>query len=66
MRVAINGETREIPDGTTVEQLIASLGLSKAACATEVNKRLVSKREHAGHVLKENDAVELVSLVGGG
>ncbi len=66
MRVAINGELREIPDGLTVEALIESLGLAKAACAVEVNKELVFKRQHPTHVISEGDAVELVSLVGGG
>lgn len=66
MRVAINGELREISDGVTVEALIESLGLAGAACAVEVNKELVFKRQHATHVIREGDAVELVSLVGGG
>lgn len=66
MRVALNGELREIPDGTTVEALIESVGLSKGACAAEVNKELIFKRQHSMHVLHEGDAVELVSLVGGG
>jgi sulfur carrier protein len=66
VNVSVNGEKREVPAGTTVAGLIRELGLEKAACAAEVNRTLVPKREHAGRELREGDVVELVTLVGGG
>lgn len=66
MTVSVNGEKRDVPAGTTVAGLIRELGLEKAACAAEVNRSLVPKREHAGRELREGDVVELVTLVGGG
>lgn len=66
MRVTVNGEAREVPAGLTVAGLIRELGLGKAACAAEVNKALVPKREHEGRELREGDVVEVVTLVGGG
>lgn len=66
MKVIVNGEARELPEGETIASLIERLGLGKGACAAEVNKRLVPKREHAGTPLREGDSVELVTLVGGG
>jgi sulfur carrier protein len=64
--VTVNGEERSLPAGATVADLIRELGLSKAACAAEVNKALVPRKEHGSRKLSENDSVELVTLVGGG
>jgi len=66
MKIVVNGEPREVPSGTTVEGLIRELKLEKQACAAEVNRRIVPKREHPTRALAEGDAVELVTLVGGG
>lgn len=66
MQVALNGERREIPEGSTVENLLTLLGISGAVCAIEINKELVTRREHAAHLIRDGDAVEVVSLVGGG
>ena len=66
MTVTVNAQSREVPDGTSVRQLIELVGLSKAACAAEVNKELVPRREHESRTLHDGDVVELVSLVGGG
>ncbi len=66
VKVIVNGEAREVAEGTTVRQLIELLDLGKAACAAEVNKALVRHREHATRALRDGDVVELVSLVGGG
>ena len=62
----MNGENREVAAGVTVGALIREMGLGQAACAAEVNRSLVPKREHEGRELKEGDRVELVTLVGGG
>lgn len=64
--VVVNGETKQVPAGTTVASLIERLGLADSACAAEVNRTLVPKREHAERRLEAGDTVELVSLVGGG
>lgn len=66
MTVRVNGENRAIPDGATVTDLLAELGLSRQPCAIEVNKRLVPKKDHAARPLSEGDVVEVVTLVGGG
>jgi thiamine biosynthesis protein ThiS len=66
MKIVLNGEPRDVPAGTTVEGLLRELNLEKQACAAEVNRRIVPKREHPTRELREGDAVELVTLVGGG
>jgi sulfur carrier protein len=66
MRITVNGEGREVPEGTTVRQLVEAVAPKGAAAAAEVNKELVARREQEGRVLVEGDVVEVVVLVGGG
>ena len=66
MEIIVNSEPREVPEGCTVEGLIAELGLAAAICAAEVNLAVVPKAERATRVLTTGDRVEIVTLVGGG
>ncbi|MFT5423292.1 MAG: thiamine biosynthesis protein ThiS [Phycisphaerales bacterium] len=66
MTLTVNGESHDLPDGLTVEGLLTHLGLSQAVCAAEVNKALVPRSERPDRVLSPGDAVEVVTLVGGG
>lgn len=66
MLVTVNGQPHQLPDGTTIHDLIRRLGLDKSACAAELNKSLIPKRQHSDQRLSEGDTIELVSLVGGG
>jgi sulfur carrier protein len=66
MTITVNGQPRQVEQGSTVAGLIADLGLAGQPCAAEVNRDVVPRREHAERVLQEGDTVELVTLVGGG
>jgi sulfur carrier protein len=66
MKITVNGEPREVPENATAEDLVRILGLEKAACAVEVNTKLVPKKRRPEHRLADGDRVEVVSLVGGG
>ncbi|MBI5069746.1 MAG: sulfur carrier protein ThiS [Deltaproteobacteria bacterium] len=66
MRVKLNGEHREIPDGLTVAGLLAHLGVKAPRVAVEVNEAVVTKDRYDGHALQSGDAVEIVAFVGGG
>ncbi len=66
MTITLNGETREVPHGTTVADLLGALELPLRHVAVEVNLELVPRGRHAEHGLRENDRLEIVTLVGGG
>lgn len=66
MTIVVNGESRTLPDHASVAALVRELGLEKAACAVEVNKKLIPKSRHPEQTLAEGDRVEVVTLVGGG
>jgi len=66
MTILVNGRTHEAAEGTTVEGLLAELGLGSGPCAVEVDRTLVPKSRHAEHALRDGAHVEIVTLVGGG
>ncbi len=66
MKIAINGEQREVAEGLTIAGLLQELRLSVGRIAVEVNEQIVPRAEHATRSLSEGDRVEIVSFVGGG
>ena len=66
MQCTVNGESKAIEDGTTIEQLIEQLGLAASICAAEVDKKIVPKRERSTFAIQEGMTIEIVTLVGGG
>ncbi|MGB2937528.1 MAG: sulfur carrier protein ThiS [Phycisphaerae bacterium] len=66
MQISVNGEPREVPDGATVERLLDLLEVQRRRIAVEVNRELVPRSRHGARALAEGDAVEIVTLVGGG
>lgn len=66
MQVKVNGEIREMAEGTTLQELIRSLGLEAKVMAAAVNMQIVKQDVWNSAVLHEGDAVELLDFVGGG
>lgn len=64
--VMVNDETRALPDGATVADLVATLGLGARRIAVEVNRMVVPRAEYPRTTLREGDAVEVIHFVGGG
>ncbi|MDA1007456.1 MAG: sulfur carrier protein ThiS [Planctomycetota bacterium] len=66
MIVHVNGESLEIPPKMSLRELIVHLGMGDRPCAVEINKKLVPRREHETRILAAGEAIEVVTLVGGG
>jgi len=66
MKIQLNGEPRELPEGCTAQQLVDDMGLSGRRLAMEVNREIVPRSEYAEHVLHDGDQVEIVHAIGGG
>lgn len=66
MKIEFNGQPRDVPAGTTVAALLDELKLVPKHVAVEVNLSLVPREKHATQQLRDGDAVEVVTLVGGG
>jgi sulfur carrier protein len=66
MKVTINGNMNDLPDGLTVRGLIEHLGLTAGPVAVERNREVVPRAEHAATRVVDGDVLELVHFVGGG
>ena len=66
MEIEINGERREVPDGSSLGGLIEQLRLAPERLAVELNREVVPRVEWPQRVLSEGDRVEIVHFVGGG
>ena len=65
MKFTLNGDSRDLPEGMTIQSLLSELKLTPDKVAVELNRRLV-RSEKYDTPLKEGDAVEVVTFVGGG
>ena len=66
MTVTVNGETRELPEGSSLRDLVVALGLGERPVAAEVEGEVVPRARHGERILADGESVELVTLVGGG
>lgn len=68
MRLRINGSPQELDLGEppTVAALVERLSPRGVPCAVELNRRVVPVARRHDTVLHDDDAVEIVTLVGGG
>jgi len=66
MTVQVNGETREVPSGLNIQQLIAHLGLTANRLAIERNLEIVPRAQWETTQVTGGDRFEIVHLVGGG
>ncbi|HER34632.1 MAG: sulfur carrier protein ThiS [Halothiobacillaceae bacterium] len=66
LRIELNGEPRDVPEGTTLEALVALGGTSGKRYAIEVNGEIRPRAEHASAVVVDGDRVEIVQAIGGG
>lgn len=65
MTIKLNGTPHDVPEGTTVADLVAQSNLSPDKVAVELNRRLLKTDKYATP-LKDGDEVEIVTFVGGG
>lgn len=66
LKVIVNGQDRQLAEGTTIADLLVELGLDPRMLAVERNLTLVPRAQHAETELATGDRVEVVTLVGGG
>lgn len=66
VRITVNGDERRVPPGTSVADLLTELALPLAAVAVEKNRRIVRREAQRETVLEDGDALEIVTLIGGG
>lgn len=66
MNVRVNGVARDIPPGTTVADLVATLTGSADGVAVAHNEEVVPRRDWGSTPLADADRVEVLTAVQGG
>jgi len=66
MLISVNGAQRQLPDGSTMAALVATMELDGQRFAIEVNEELVPRSTFENYRLSEQDRVEIVQAIGGG
>jgi thiazole synthase len=64
--ITLNGEARELSEPVTIAELLSRLGLRPERVAVELNREVIPRTRHGSTWLAQGDAVEVVTLVGGG
>jgi len=65
--IVVNGDPRDIPAGSTVASLLASLDLNPRLVVVERNREILRDRDVFHRIeLETGDAIEIVHFVGGG
>jgi len=63
--IVLNGESRFV-EARTLLDLVDELGLQQRMIAIERNLEVVPKSQYGSTLIKDNDRIELVHMIGGG
>ena len=66
MTITVNGDLRELHDGTTLDALLEALGVRRDGTAVALNDDVVPRTRHAATVLRGGDRLEIIVAVAGG
>ena len=64
--VSVNGEGRSIPAGSSIADMLRSIGLEPRKVAVERNLEVVPRSTLADVQVSDGDSFEIVHFVGGG
>jgi thiamine biosynthesis protein ThiS len=66
IRITVNGDTRIVPAGQSVTDLLVDLDLQPELVVVERNREILERNRYADTRLEDGDTLELVHFVGGG
>lgn len=66
MKVHVNGEVRELPDGLTVGAFLERAGAARSGIAVARNDAVVRRTEFDAQPIEEGDRIEIIRAVAGG
>jgi sulfur carrier protein len=66
MVVTVNGKPMDVPEGLTIDGLLARLEIRREYTAVALNREVTPKSGYATAVLRDGDKVEIVRPMGGG
>jgi sulfur carrier protein len=66
MKLIVNGEPREVPDGATVASVVAAVTPTAAGVAVALNDEVVRRAEWPATPVRDADRLEVLTAVQGG
>ncbi|MBO2452499.1 sulfur carrier protein ThiS [Actinomadura barringtoniae] len=66
MKIFVNGEARELPDGANVAEVVAAVTAAPSGVAAALNDEVVRRSAWAATTLREADRIEVLTAVQGG
>jgi sulfur carrier protein len=66
MTVIVNGKAMEVPEGSSVEDLLVRLKVRREFTAVALNREVTQRARYAETRLSDGDRVEIVHPMGGG
>jgi sulfur carrier protein len=66
MKVIVNGEPRELPEGTSVAAVVASVSAAGTGVAAALNDEVVRRSAWEATTLRDDDRIEVLTAVQGG
>ena len=66
LELQVNGETRTCVEETNLPNLLVQLGYNPRLVAVEYNGEILHRQYWEDTKIKENDRLEIVTIVGGG
>ena len=66
VQVTVNGQPRDVPAGTTVNELVTAVTELASGVAAAVNGEVLPRRSWPGTPVRDGDQVEVVTAVQGG
>lgn len=66
MRLRLNGEERELPEGLSLAGLLSRFGIGSQAVVAECNGSIVVREAFGTTELRDGDVLEILRIVGGG
>ena len=66
MVITLNGQKKEIHGISTIEMLLGSYGMKIDSAVIEHNGNILKKEDCCNTNVKDNDQIEVITIVGGG
>ena len=66
VKVIVNGQPREVPEGTSVAELVSSVAPAVSGVAAALNDEVVRRSDWEATTLRDADRLEVLTAVQGG
>ena len=66
INITINGEKKDVPENSTVQELVDSMKIKNKMFVVEKNLKIVNKEDYSVCKLEAGDSLEIIGFFGGG